>query len=673
MLDDVRDRLDAGGARELAQLGELLVGVGALRQDGEEEPALGLRPGPGLRAPARHLRKYARVTPVGSPPWPLSQNASRHGRSSSSTSRRRACTRPRSARTCASLVPAPFEPVYEGDEAFLWARERRARRRRSSSSPATTTPCPPRATCPGRIEDGAVHGCGASDMKGGVAVALELVRELAALASPGRVDVALLLFGREELPPQYNPLPALFDAVAARPRGRSRDPARADRPDDPGRLRRQPQRRASRSTASAATRRGPGSPTTRSTGRSRARRDRRARAPRGGRRRPPVLRGGLRHPARGGHRRQRRPRPRRRDAQLPLSAGPHAGRGAEDLVRSLVPDGRDGRDRRATRRRPTSSSTRRSSARCATPATSRVEPKQAWTNVADFTARGHRRPSTSGPARPATRTPRRARRDRRARARVPRPARRSSASVARMPALPRPPGAGDVPVRAPQRRRRRSGAAQGLEVIDFGMGDPREPTDPRILQALRDGVRERMGYPAAVGLPELREAIARWVGRRFGVALDPDAARDPDARLEGGDLLVRPGRARRRRRPRHGRRDRARLPRARSAAPRSPARASSSSRCSRRTASCPTSTRCPTTLAAHGARLAELLRTTRRAQSRRSRFSSGSRRSRASTASCSPRTRRTPSSGSTSRRPPRSSSPTGRTSSSSTRSRSARR
>ena len=44
------------------------------------------------------------------------------------------------------------------------------------------------------------------------------------------------------------------------------------------------------------------------------------------------------------------------------------------------------------------------------------------------------------------------------------------------------------------------------------MGDPREPTDPRILQALRDGVRERMGYPAAVGLPELREAIAGWVG-----------------------------------------------------------------------------------------------------------------------------------------------------------------
>ncbi|HET9287966.1 MAG TPA: aminotransferase class I/II-fold pyridoxal phosphate-dependent enzyme [Gaiella sp.] len=64
--------------------------------------------------------------------------------------------------------------------------------------------------------------------------------------------------------------------------------------------------------------------------------------------------------------------------------------------------------------------------------------------------------------------------------------------------------------------------AQGLAVIDLGMGDPREPTDPAIIQALRDGVRERMGYPAASGLPELREAIASWVERRFDVTLDPD-------------------------------------------------------------------------------------------------------------------------------------------------------
>ena len=48
---------------------------------------------------------------------------------------------------------------------------------------------------------------------------------------------------------------------------------------------------------------------------------------------------------------------------------------------------------------------------------------------------------------------------------------------------------------------------------------PSEPTDPSILQALRDGVRERMGYPAAVGLPELREAIVGWVGNGSGNTL----------------------------------------------------------------------------------------------------------------------------------------------------------
>jgi len=64
--------------------------------------------------------------------------------------------------------------------------------------------------------------------------------------------------------------------------------------------------------------------------------------------------------------------------------------------------------------------------------------------------------------------------------------------------------------------------AEGLEVIDLGMGDPREPTDARIIEALREGVRERMGYPAAVGLPELREAVAGWASRRFGAELDPD-------------------------------------------------------------------------------------------------------------------------------------------------------
>jgi succinyldiaminopimelate transaminase len=64
--------------------------------------------------------------------------------------------------------------------------------------------------------------------------------------------------------------------------------------------------------------------------------------------------------------------------------------------------------------------------------------------------------------------------------------------------------------------------AQGVELIDFGKGDPREPTDPRIRQALVESLGEISSYPLAAGLPELRTAIARWCERRFGVALDPE-------------------------------------------------------------------------------------------------------------------------------------------------------
>ncbi len=109
-----------------------------------------------------------------------------------------------------ALVPALFVEVYGGDEAFLWARARREGLPLLVFAGHYDT-VPAQGNVPGRIADGAVHGCGASDMKGGVAVALELVRELAE-RDPGPVDVALLLFGREELPPRHNPLPALFDA-----------------------------------------------------------------------------------------------------------------------------------------------------------------------------------------------------------------------------------------------------------------------------------------------------------------------------------------------------------------------------------------------------------------------------------------------------------------------------
>jgi len=67
---------------------------------------------------------------------------------------------------------------------------------------------------------------------------------------------------------------------------------------------------------------------------------------------------------------------------------------------------------------------------------------------------------------------------------------------------------------------RRRLEAEGADVVDFGIGEPREETPAFIRRALADAIEPMSSYPLAEGLPELREAAAAWVGRRFGVALD---------------------------------------------------------------------------------------------------------------------------------------------------------
>ena len=70
---------------------------------------------------------------------------------------------------------------------------------------------------------------------------------------------------------------------------------------------------------------------------------------------------------------------------------------------------------------------------------------------------------------------------------------------------------------------KRALAQRGVEIIDFGIGEPREETPAFIRRALADALEAEpvSTYPLAEGLPELREAIAAWVGRRFGAPLDP--------------------------------------------------------------------------------------------------------------------------------------------------------
>ena len=66
--------------------------------------------------------------------------------------------------------------------------------------------------------------------------------------------------------------------------------------------------------------------------------------------------------------------------------------------------------------------------------------------------------------------------------------------------------------------------AKGEDIVSFAIGDPDIPTPSHIIDKLclaaQDPVNHR--YPETAGLSELRQAVAGWYERRFGVSLDAD-------------------------------------------------------------------------------------------------------------------------------------------------------
>ncbi|HLM63015.1 MAG TPA: succinyldiaminopimelate transaminase [Acidimicrobiales bacterium] len=56
--------------------------------------------------------------------------------------------------------------------------------------------------------------------------------------------------------------------------------------------------------------------------------------------------------------------------------------------------------------------------------------------------------------------------------------------------------------------------------VDLSIGTPCDPPPPAVVEALARSGAER-GYPPSVGTPAYREAAAGWLGRRFGVAVEP--------------------------------------------------------------------------------------------------------------------------------------------------------
>ncbi|HXH88870.1 MAG TPA: succinyl-diaminopimelate desuccinylase [Gaiellaceae bacterium] len=109
-----------------------------------------------------------------------------------------------------ALIPPSFAAEYRGDDATVFTRPRRTGRPLVVLAGHYDT-VPAQENIPGRIVDGTVTGLGASDMKSGLAVLLELARLLDEQDVETELDVALLVFGKEELPAEFSPLPALFD------------------------------------------------------------------------------------------------------------------------------------------------------------------------------------------------------------------------------------------------------------------------------------------------------------------------------------------------------------------------------------------------------------------------------------------------------------------------------
>lgn len=67
--------------------------------------------------------------------------------------------------------------------------------------------------------------------------------------------------------------------------------------------------------------------------------------------------------------------------------------------------------------------------------------------------------------------------------------------------------------------------ARGEDIIDFGMGNPDQPTPEHIVEKLVDAARrnDTHRYSVSRGVPRLRRAICNWYKDQFDVDLDPDS------------------------------------------------------------------------------------------------------------------------------------------------------
>jgi len=65
---------------------------------------------------------------------------------------------------------------------------------------------------------------------------------------------------------------------------------------------------------------------------------------------------------------------------------------------------------------------------------------------------------------------------------------------------------------------------RGEDIVDFGMGNPDQPTPKHIVDKLVEVARrgDTHRYSVSRGIPRLRRAITRWYASRYDVEIDPD-------------------------------------------------------------------------------------------------------------------------------------------------------
>ncbi len=71
---------------------------------------------------------------------------------------------------------------------------------------------------------------------------------------------------------------------------------------------------------------------------------------------------------------------------------------------------------------------------------------------------------------------------------------------------------------------KREAIAKGVDIIDFGVGDPDLPTPNHIIEALYKAAQDPKNhrYPTYEGMLKFREAVASWYKKRFHIELNPE-------------------------------------------------------------------------------------------------------------------------------------------------------